>query len=67
VGGLGARDLMWFNVVLLVKWCWRLLVENVSLWKEVLKEKYISPTYMKQQDLFMMEGFSAVGSGKNDR
>jgi hypothetical protein len=34
-GGLGVKDLKWFNVSLLAKWRWRLLVEDKSLWKNV--------------------------------
>jgi hypothetical protein len=39
-GGLGVKDLKWFNILLLAKWRWRLLVENDLLWKNVLEAKY---------------------------
>jgi len=31
-GGLGVRRLREFNVVLLGKWCWRMLVDKEGLW-----------------------------------
>ncbi|XP_024634413.1 uncharacterized protein [Medicago truncatula] len=36
-GGLGVRE---FNIALLGKWCWRLLVERSSLWYRVLVARY---------------------------
>jgi hypothetical protein len=39
-GGLGVKDLGWFNLALLAKWRWRLLMENGPLWKKVLEAKY---------------------------
>ncbi|GAU32090.1 hypothetical protein TSUD_152950 [Trifolium subterraneum] len=39
-GGLWVKDLKWFNISLLTKWRWRLLVEHDSLWKHVLEAKY---------------------------
>lgn len=39
-GGLGVRRLREFNVSLLGKWCWRLLVDKDSLWYRVLKARY---------------------------
>jgi hypothetical protein len=39
-GGLGVRDLKWFNLSLLAKWRWRLLMEDGCLWKNVLEAKY---------------------------
>ncbi|KAK2447294.1 hypothetical protein QL285_006665 [Trifolium repens] len=39
-GGLGVKDLAWFNLALLAKWRWRLLVDHGSLWKMVLGAKY---------------------------
>jgi hypothetical protein len=38
-GGLGVKDLAWFNLALLAKWRWRLLVDHGSLWKMVLGAK----------------------------
>jgi len=40
VGGLGERRIKEFNVALLGKWCWRLLVERDSLWFRVLSAWY---------------------------
>nr|ABD32294.2 hypothetical protein MtrDRAFT_AC149489g21v2 [Medicago truncatula] len=34
--GLGVQKMREFNVALLGKWCWRLLVERSSLWYRVL-------------------------------
>ena len=39
-GGLGVRKLREFNVGLLGKWCWRMLVEEEGLWYRVLKVGY---------------------------
>jgi hypothetical protein len=39
-GGLGVKDLKWFNISLLAKWRWRLLVEHDLLWKKVLDAKH---------------------------
>ncbi|KAE9599990.1 hypothetical protein Lalb_Chr14g0368231 [Lupinus albus] len=39
-GGLGIRDLKFFNRALLGKWNWRLLSERDSLWCKVLFSKY---------------------------
>jgi len=39
-GGLGVRRLSEFNVSLLGKWCWRLLVDKEGLWYQVLKARY---------------------------
>jgi len=39
-GGLGVRRIREFNLSLLGKWCWRLLVEKDSLWYCVLKVRY---------------------------
>ncbi|KEH33584.1 hypothetical protein MTR_3g448400 [Medicago truncatula] len=38
--GLGVRRLREFNVALLGKWCWRLLVESEGLWRKVLVARY---------------------------
>jgi len=34
------RKLKEFNIVLLGKWCWRLLVDRGSLWYKVLLARY---------------------------
>jgi hypothetical protein len=39
-GGLGVRRLGEFNLSLLGKWCWRMLVEKEGLWYRVLKARY---------------------------
>ena len=39
-GGMGVRDVTKFNIALLGKWRWRLLVERDSLWVKVLCVKY---------------------------
>jgi len=39
-GGLGVRQLKEFNVTLLGKWCWRMLVEGGGLWYRVLVARY---------------------------
>jgi hypothetical protein len=39
-GGLGVRSLREFNIALLGKWCWRLLVERDGLWRRVLVARY---------------------------
>ncbi|KEH37467.1 hypothetical protein MTR_2g038700 [Medicago truncatula] len=39
-GGLGVRKLGDFNLSLLDKWCWRLLVDKNGLWYRVLKARY---------------------------
>jgi hypothetical protein len=38
--GLGARQLMEFNLVLLGKWCWRTLIDREGLWFRVLVARY---------------------------
>nr|ABN06074.1 hypothetical protein MtrDRAFT_AC150440g24v2 [Medicago truncatula] len=40
VGGLGVRRIREFNMALLGKWCWRMLVERDSLWFKVLSASY---------------------------
>ncbi|KEH43503.1 hypothetical protein MTR_1g094270 [Medicago truncatula] len=40
VGGLGVRRIRDFNIALLGKWCWRLLVERDRLWFRVLSSRY---------------------------
>jgi len=39
-GGLGVRDVRLVNLSLMAKWKWRLLQEDLPLWKVVLREKY---------------------------
>jgi hypothetical protein len=39
-GGLGVRDIRVVNISLLAKWRWRLLFDDQTVWKEVLKNKY---------------------------
>ncbi|PNY12727.1 ribonuclease H [Trifolium pratense] len=39
-GGLGVKDLRIMNISLLAKWKWRLLSEDESIWKNVLRDKY---------------------------
>ena len=40
VGGLGVRRIREFNLALLGRWCWRLLVDSSSLWFRVLAARY---------------------------
>ncbi|GKV51184.1 hypothetical protein SLEP1_g57855 [Rubroshorea leprosula] len=39
-GGLGVKDLEKFNMALLGKWRWRLVVEKEALWNRVVEAKY---------------------------
>jgi hypothetical protein len=39
-GGLGVRDLRLVNISLLAKWKWKLLSQEVELWKEVVVARY---------------------------
>ncbi|GKU86149.1 hypothetical protein SLEP1_g712 [Rubroshorea leprosula] len=39
-GGLGVKDLDRFNMALLGKWRWRLVVEKEALWNRVVEAKY---------------------------
>ncbi|MCI43266.1 putative non-LTR retroelement reverse transcriptase, partial [Trifolium medium] len=39
-GGLGVRQLREFNIALLCKWCWRMLVDRGELWFRVLATRY---------------------------
>ena len=40
LGGIGFKDLEVFNNALLVKQCWRMMVEPFSFWAKVLKGVY---------------------------
>ncbi|MCI12876.1 putative non-LTR retroelement reverse transcriptase related protein, partial [Trifolium medium] len=40
VCGLGVRQLREFNIALLGKWCWRMLVDRGGLWFRVLAARY---------------------------
>lgn len=40
MGGLGVRQLKEFNLALLRKWCWRMLVDRGGLWHRVLVARY---------------------------
>ncbi|GAU35959.1 hypothetical protein TSUD_207630 [Trifolium subterraneum] len=39
-GGLGVRQVREFNLALLGKWCWRMLVDKEGLWFRVLAARY---------------------------
>ena len=39
-GGLGVRKMREFNITLLGKWCWRMLVDRSGLWYRVLVARY---------------------------
>jgi hypothetical protein len=39
-GGLGVRQTREFNIALLGKWCWRLLVDRGGMWYRVLAARY---------------------------
>ena len=41
VGGLGIRRLREFNLVLLGKWCWKMVVDREGLWFRVLTARYV--------------------------
>ena len=43
-GGLGVRDVRVVNLSLLAKWKWRLIQGRNALWKEVLVERYGTPS-----------------------
>lgn len=39
-GGLGIKNLDWFNLALLGKWRWTVLKEENGLWKQILVSRY---------------------------
>lgn len=39
-GGLGVKNLEWFNLSFLAKWRWRLLKEEKRLWRDVVVSRY---------------------------
>jgi len=39
-GGLGVRQLREFNIALLGKWCWMMLVDREWFWYKVLVARY---------------------------
>ena len=39
-GGLGVRQIREFNIALIGKWCWRMLVDRGGLWFRVLAAHY---------------------------
>jgi hypothetical protein len=39
-GGLRVRQMREFNITLLGKWCWRLLVDRGGMWYRVLAARY---------------------------
>lgn len=39
-GGLGVKHLDFFNLSLLGKWRWRILVDNEACWFEILQSRY---------------------------
>jgi len=41
VGGLGVRRLGEFNLALLGKWCWKMVVDREGLWFRVLTARYV--------------------------
>jgi hypothetical protein len=48
-GGLGVRDLRLVNISLLAKWKWKLLSQEVELWKEVVVARYGSDVMGKRR------------------
>ena len=39
-GGLGIRDIRKFNLAIMAKWRWRLVLEEEGRWKDLLVSKY---------------------------
>jgi len=39
-GGLGIKDVKSFNKALIEKWMWKLKVDSLGMWREVLESKY---------------------------
>jgi len=42
VGGLGIKNVRKFNVALLAKWLWRLGLEEVGVWRDIIESRYDS-------------------------
>lgn len=61
IGGLGIKNVEWFNLALLAKWRWRLLTEKRGLWRDILKSRY-GVEVEGSADLGNNEGFKK-GSG----
>jgi len=40
IGGLGVKDILVFNVVLIVKWKWRLGAKNGGGWRGLIESGY---------------------------
>ena len=52
LGGLGVKRITKFNISLLGKWCWRMVVERVGLWYRVLPSSYgVERVILKQVGL----------------
>ncbi|XP_058754109.1 uncharacterized protein LOC131627286 [Vicia villosa] len=54
LGGLDIRDVGEINKALLLKWKWRILTDDKSIWSSFLKERYVEPK-LKVQGL-VVEG-----------
>lgn len=39
-GGLGIKNLDWFNLALLAKWRWHILKEDKGIWRQILDSRY---------------------------
>jgi hypothetical protein len=58
-GGLVVRRLREFNIALLGKWCWRMLVDSEGLWFRVLEARYKVEKWrlrLGAERVFMVEG-----------